>query len=545
MDNSEKKFRAIDLFSGIGGWSLGLRMAGIEVINSYEWWDKANTTNFKNNQHNATEIDIRQLKLEDLPKDIDIVVGSPPCTQFSFANRGGSGDIADGLKDIAKFLSVVDYIRPKYWAMENIPRVASIIENELQEGGKLQQFAHLKPTIKTIDMSFWGLPQRRKRCIVGNFDFALLNDYKEKTVSRTLGDVITSLSKEIVNDPIYGVDLSRDKLIDHVAEEFLSPEEERMNREMKAYHPVYNDMSFPDPLDRTARTITATCTRVSRESVVIASPESKGRFRRLTVRERGCIQGFPITYQFFGDSYAQKLKMIGNAVPPLFTFYVAQSMLGIEPKNLISPSKGIEVFLQSEDISPNTKPDSAGKSYQSTRKFRAAIPYLRFKSGVRFEFVNSFDQNIPDWKVRFYYGNSKNIMEFPLNESLLQQLKRVKPLKSIHQSVLLSISRAEQVITSTDAATLQDVWTRSKDDKIHPYDVVDIIGQATEDVINILMEFENMSTQIVKDILSENLITVGADKIIKHSNAALAGFLVGTSVNNLFEKSSFNKNIFN
>ena len=315
MDNSEKKFRAIDLFSGIGGWSLGLRMAGIEVINSYEWWNKANSTNFKNNQHNATEIDIRQLKLEDLPKDIDIVVGSPPCTQFSFANRGGSGDIADGLKDIAKFLSVVDYIRPKFWAMENIPRVANIIENELREGGKLQQFAHLKPTIKTIDMSCWGLPQRRKRCIVGNFDFALLNDYKEKTVSRTLGDVITSLSKAIVNDPIYAVDLSRDKLIDHVAEEFLSPEEERMNREMKAYHPVYNDMSFPDPLDRTARTITATCTRVSRESVVIASPESKGRFRRLTVRERGCIQGFPITYQFFGDSYAQKLKMIGRGCP--------------------------------------------------------------------------------------------------------------------------------------------------------------------------------------------------------------------------------------
>jgi DNA (cytosine-5)-methyltransferase 1 len=545
MDNSEKKFRAIDLFSGIGGWSLGLRMAGIEVINSYEWWNKANSTNFKNNQHNATEIDIRQLKLEDLPKDIDIVVGSPPCTQFSFANRGGSGDIADGLKDIAKFLSVVDYIRPKFWAMENIPRVANIIENELREGGKLQQFAHLKPTIKTVDMSCWGLPQRRKRCIVGNFDFALLNDYKEKTVSRTLGDVIESLSKAIVNDPIYAVDLSRDKLIDHVAEEFLSPEEKRMNREMKAYHPVYNDMSFPDPLDRTARTITATCTRVSRESVVIASPESKGRFRRLTVRERGCIQGFPITYQFFGDSYAQKLKMIGNAVPPLFTFYVAQSMLGIEPKSLITPSKGIEVFLPSEDISPKTKPDSVGKSYQSTRKFRAAIPNLRFKSGVRFEFVNSFDQNFPDWKVRFYYGNSKNIMEFPLNESLLKQLKRVKSLQSIHQSVLLSISRAEQVITSTDANTLQDVWTRSKDDKIHPYDVVDIIGQATEDVINILMECENMSEQIVKDILSENSITVGADKIIKHSNAALAGFLVGSSVNSLFDKTSFNKNTSN
>jgi hypothetical protein len=36
--------RAIDLYSGIGGWALGLRLAGIEVVASYEWWDKAART---------------------------------------------------------------------------------------------------------------------------------------------------------------------------------------------------------------------------------------------------------------------------------------------------------------------------------------------------------------------------------------------------------------------------------------------------------------------------------------------------------------------
>ena len=46
-------------------------------------------------------------------------------------------------------------------------------------------------------------------------------------------------------------------------EEALNPEEERMNRDMKINHPIYNRMSFPEDESQPARTITATCTRVS------------------------------------------------------------------------------------------------------------------------------------------------------------------------------------------------------------------------------------------------------------------------------------------
>src|SRR3546814_10840551 len=60
-------------------------------------------------------------------------------------------------------------------------------------------------------------------------------------------------------------------LIDHVEEDVLNSEEARINRSNKVTHTVYNAMPFPDPLDRTVRTITATCTRVSRESIVIAT----------------------------------------------------------------------------------------------------------------------------------------------------------------------------------------------------------------------------------------------------------------------------------
>ena len=538
-----KNYRAIDLYSGIGGWSLGLGMSGIDVIASYEWWDKANYTNKMNNKHVTTKIDIRKLNLEDLPEDIDIVVGSPPCTQFSFANRGGSGDIEDGLKDISKFLSVVDYLKPKYWAMENVPRVAGIIENEIKNDGRLAKFSHLKYSIEVVDLCEWGVPQRRQRCIVGNLDFNLLNAYKKFTSKRTLGNVIESLSKSKIIDPIYGLEIHRSNLIDHDIEEFLSPEEERMNREMKTFHPVYNNMAFPDFLNRPARTITATCTRVSRESIVIASPEQKNRFRRLTIRERGCLQGFPITYQFYGESYSQKLKMIGNAIPPLLTFYIAQAMVGIKECKLIHPSDAINVFVPPKEPPPKTLPDKIGGSYSPTRRFRAAIPNLRFKSGMRFELANTFSNSEPDWKVRFFFGNSKNIIEIELDESIFNQIKSEIKLKSVISKIIALINPIEHVISSTDSRTLQSVWTHSNQTKPHPYTIVDTIGKTSAKVKDILKKHEVFASEITKRLVAKYENQPGFHKLIKNSSSILTGFLIGSFANQIFKRSKFNSNI--
>ena len=52
----KKPLRAIDLYSGIGGWGLGLKLAGIDVVASFEHWGPANETNFKNNHHQAQTV---------------------------------------------------------------------------------------------------------------------------------------------------------------------------------------------------------------------------------------------------------------------------------------------------------------------------------------------------------------------------------------------------------------------------------------------------------------------------------------------------------
>ena len=69
--------KAIDLYSGIGGWALGLRIAGIDVVASYELRKNAADTEERNLRIPVHPVDISELEFSLLPPDVDIVVGSP------------------------------------------------------------------------------------------------------------------------------------------------------------------------------------------------------------------------------------------------------------------------------------------------------------------------------------------------------------------------------------------------------------------------------------------------------------------------------------
>lgn len=531
-----KKLRAIDLYSGVGGWALGLRLAGIDVVASYERWAPANVTNFKNNRHQAQTVDIRLLSLADLPQDIDIVVGSPPCTQFSFSNRGGSGDIDDGLKDIIMFLTIVDHLKPKQWAMENVPRVAKILEHELQPGGRLARFQHLKMVPHVVNMEDFGLPQRRRRCIAGNFDFDLLRSYAATSQRRTLGTVIKAVTADPVIDPLYGVQIKQADLRDHVTEAPLNEEEVRINMAGKVLHPVYNSMAFPDPMDKSVRTITATCTRVSRESIVIENPGKPGTYRRLTVRERACLQGFPLTFQFYGTSYSQKLRMVGNAVPPSFTYYVAQALLGRKATDVPPLSSHAESLGAPVPPAEDVCPDKPGFHYPSDRKFRFAIPSLRLKSGVRFELANSFSKCAPIWEVAFYFGTSKSIkslsMDCKLHSSLLGGLPQ-----ACRPAIQSELSQIAGFIRNADIANLQKIWSHSSLGLPHPFNLLDELDKSGRRLIEILAENEAVSQEIIGNvILSEygekkTAQLPGLAKLARNAGLILSGLLIGSLAN--------------
>lgn len=514
---------AIDLYSGIGGWTLGMKLSGVNNVASYEWWNEANSTHNLNFDTNHKEIDIRKINVADLvfDKEINFIVGSPPCTQFSYANKGGNGDIEDGLIDIIKFLEVVDHFKPKYWAMENVPRVAKVIISEL-ENGKLKRFRGLFKVIEIVDSSDYGVPQNRKRMIAGDFPYDLLSSYKSKISTLHLRNVLEALhSNEEVIDPNYGYRLKRKEVSELENEAQLTPQEERINRDAKTYHPIYNGMSFPDKLDRPSRTITATCTRVSRESIII--PSREGGFRRLNVRERGVIQGFPITYQFYGRTLNSKFKMIGNAVPPVLTYYIFQSMLEVPLKDLkpISKSKYYHNRPKYETYQSNL--GLPKRKFPAKRKFKFAVPNLRYGSGVRFELSNEIIDNKANWSFKFFYGTSKKISEIPLNQEIKES---IAPIINTTKNFIFNdhIERIVKEYEHFDSKSLQNTWT-SKCLNTDIFDFLDDIGNSVEEILN-EGEFEKDYASVISAIVkNEN------KKLEENSKSILSGFYLLSSLN--------------
>ena len=521
--------KAIDLYSGIGGWTLGLEMAGLKVCRCYEWWDRAIETYNSNLHPVAVKQNIRELDPHDIDiENIDVVVGSPPCTQFSYANRGGGGDLEDGLKDVRKFLEVIRQTKPTFWAMENVPRVAHILRKEIAPGGQLEEYADLVKVITVVDMSEFGLPQRRKRMIAGDFPIDLFLSYRQRLPTRTLGQVISALGCQNPNDPIYG--LSTKLLTEMEQESALDQEEHRLNQSAKSYHPIYNNMSFPDALDRPSRTVTALCTRVSRESIVIPESPSSQKVRRLSVRERASLQGFPINYQLYGKSHAEKLKMVGNAIPPLITYYLAMAMKSV-PASQLPNLETVSVPVQ-EPIHPAniTPPNGNGRNFPVSRSFRAAINNLRFGSGMRFELKNAKDY--PFWDVQYYYGNSKDIRNLKLDTSLYSSVRKLKLWEKLESPYEKGQTRLTELLTSTDHRHLQLVWSR-KDSGVGPFEVSDCLGEWAYDIASTNLDRDELIQFVLKVISSDSANPLGtfSRKIEVHSEEVFAGLIVGSWFN--------------
>lgn len=534
--------RAIDLYSGIGGWSLGLTLAGVDVVQSYEWWQPAVDTHNANFEGSLKAVDIRKLRLEDLPTDIELVVGSPPCTEFSYSNRGGSGDLVEGLKDLVKFFEVVDYLKPRFWAMENVPRVEQVIRDGMAtRGHALYRFRYLAPQIEVFDFSDYGTPQARRRCIATNIPLEIVKGFGAHIKPQTLGGVVAALDGEAdVVDPVWGIRLSASELTETEAEPPLRGEELRMNRDAKEHHPVYNNMAFPDPLNRPARTVTATCTRVSRESIVIADPKRPDEFRRLTIRERAGLQGFPITYQFFGRSFAEKAKMIGNAIPPTFTYLVALAARGVTPVKFPGFEVAGNVLRAPEHVAPVTPPDGEGRSYNAKRGFRAALPGFRFKSGMRFDFSNTVLGGDARWSVRFFFGPSKDIRQIELDGEVTKDLRRSPWFAELLAGFQGELARAQSFLAATNPNSLQESWTK-RATGLGPFEITDKLAALAEELHSrIEAELDPSDGSLLADYvvtvasggeLAAKL--VGRGKLERNAPRIIAGIVVGEWFNML------------
>lgn len=290
--------KVVDLFAGCGGLSLGFQNAGFEVVGAVELWDVAYETyklNFKHPIYKQDLSDIPAAVNLIQPLSPDMIIGGPPCQDFSNAGKRIEADRASLTESYAQIISTV---QPRYFVMENVDRAKE--SNAYARARQIFKKAKYGITEVTLDASHCGVPQKRKRFFVlgilnGTDGFASewLEDHlseKETTIRDFFGSNVLGFNYYYRHPRNY----SRRAIfsIDEPA-----PTMRGVNRPVPRGYPGHP--LDPHPAD---------------DSV-----------RALTTLERALIQTFPAGYKWAG-SKTDIEQMIGNAVPVNLANYVARCM---------------------------------------------------------------------------------------------------------------------------------------------------------------------------------------------------------------------------
>jgi DNA (cytosine-5)-methyltransferase 1 len=476
--------RVVDLFCGAGGFSEGFRQAGLAVAVGVDNWHPAVVTHRHNHPEALTlECDVRELDANVLGS-VDVLIGSPPCTQFSMSNKAGGGDVDAGMSLVYRFLYFVAVLQPRWWIMENVPRILRYLPPEGQgipysRLGLRRRGSLSIPKIMLLDSADFGTPQRRVRAFVGRFPAP-----RAASVSRTLGEVIRGLPDpagevpaSFVVDPIYGRKIDVKDLSDHFGRwQLLTPSEVRENRVRKVDHRIYGRMAFPEDLDRPARTQMATLQRVAREATVVRAG-ARG-YRLVTVRESASLQGFPITYQWLGRTLIERYRLTGNAVAPPVAYALASSIrheagLGIarRPRVVVAP------VVHHRD---EPRQDFSKRKGSLARKFQWHVPGVR-ERGYRVELDNQGEHPAPhpsvrgprggrvphllEWRAVLHHGTGRGFSMMPYSaEAALKEFEKSSASGSATQRFVRATRTWARELP--DATTLQGAYanrSRGKD----------------------------------------------------------------------------------
>lgn len=321
---------AIDLFSGCGGLTQGLKDAGYLVKAAVEIDPKARKT-YSLNHPDVPLIgsDIRELDATTLLKELglkvgqlDLLAGCPPCQGFStLRSRNGPKPASDDRNAlIDEFARLALAVRPKMIMMENVPALARF--------GKFIDFVeHLESVgyivkYQVLDVSNFGVAQRRKRLILSASRVGTPGLANAEPTTISVRSAIENLPKAgFSGDALHDIPTTRrsarvQAMIAAIpknggSRHSLPPEMQlACHLRTNGFNDVYGRMSW----DEVSPTITSGC-----------SNPSKGRFlhpeedRPITLREAALLQGFPANYKFDISHGKEAIGlMIGNALPPPF-----------------------------------------------------------------------------------------------------------------------------------------------------------------------------------------------------------------------------------
>ncbi len=364
------KYKVIDIFSGCGGMSWGLHKAGFEVISALDNCPIALKT-FALNHPEALlfEGDIRQIKpktvLESLKLakgELDCLVGGPPCQGFSKNVPAAYRFLEDSRNQLFNdYLDYVEALFPKVVIMENVAEIFNAFNGSIRKQivERLEKLGY-KVEVKVLFGPDFGIPQRRSRC----FFFASRTTIKPsfpmpthgKIATQDLfspikkyvsaweaisdlpplenggGELVMAYNNVALNDfqQFMRID-SKGVLLDHKARELTEIQYKRicsisagqgikdLPKEIQpkgGYSGAYGRLDF----ENVAPTITRWVFHLG--SGRYGHPKDN---RLITIREAARLQCFTDDFRFHG-TYIEKANQIGNAVPSIFMYKMAENI---------------------------------------------------------------------------------------------------------------------------------------------------------------------------------------------------------------------------
>lgn len=321
-------YRYIDLFCGAGGLSLGFDRAGFENVFAVEinpGFAKTYKRNFPG--HHLIIDDVRKIDEDRImeltgKKEIDVIIGGPPCQGFSIAGNIGRTFMDDERNRLFKeFVRFVDCVQPKMFMMENVAAMATHLKGEtikavvkaFEEAG-----GGYKVKYEILNSADYGIAQERRRIVVTGLrrDIDAEFSYPAKTDRiRTVRDAIGDLPR-LGNGEKSGIP-------NHTAMRHSA----QMLEKMSYVKDGGNRMDIPEDLRPKSGDIRKYIRYDSKKPSVCVTGDMRKIFhyeqnRALTARELARIQSFPDDFIFEGTSI-QIQQQIGNAVPPELAYQIA------------------------------------------------------------------------------------------------------------------------------------------------------------------------------------------------------------------------------
>ena len=327
-----QELQTISLFSGGGGLDLGFSAAGYKLCASTDIDEYSCRTLRRNSgkksiysHTNVINEDIMRLSAKNiandanLPANIDLIIGGPPCQAFSvFGRRKGLEDPRGNL--VWEYLRIVEEVRPTAFLFENVDGIKTIHGGSLYDSiiSKLSLNNEYVVSSYEYNVAEYGIPQYRKRI----FFIGWRNGHTIPAMMPTHGTSnLLSCRKPYVTvgDVLIGMPKPDEKglIPNHVGRQHSQRIVDR-----------YESLEFGERDHKTR--INKLHPSKPSFTIIVGSNAGGGKGhvhpfqpREVTPRESARLQTFPDWWEFDGHG-RHVIRQVGNAVPPLFAALLAE-----------------------------------------------------------------------------------------------------------------------------------------------------------------------------------------------------------------------------